>query len=237
MVLLPYKHMAKQKEREIAKSLRQKGTSISDIAIKLNVSKSTVSTWCKDIVLTEEAIEIIARTSKSKSTTSLLRYTETLRAKRQNNTIASYEVGKKKVGKLAKRDIYCLGIGLYWGEGYKRGSQEFGFTNSDPLMIKFYIIWLQTVFKLNRNDLIARVSINSLHQSRSEEVEKYWSRTIGIARSEFTKTSFLKSQSKKIYGNIEDHYGTLRIKVRRGTTMRREILGAIAAIGDVNLRQ
>ena len=236
MVLLPYKHMAKQKEREIAELLRNKGTSISDIASKLKVSKSTVSTWCKDIVLTEQAIESIARTSKSKSTTSLLRYTETLRAKRQSNIVISSEVGRKKVGTLSKRDIYCIGLGLYWGEGYKRGSQEFGFTNSDSRMIKFYILWLQTTFKVNSNDLIARISINSSQHSRSEELEKYWSRSTGISRSQFTKISFLKSQSKKIYTNNADYFGTLRIKVRRGTTMRREVLGAIAEIGELNIK-
>jgi transcriptional regulator with XRE-family HTH domain len=232
MVLLPYKGMSKQKERESAQSFRQKGMSISDIATKLKVSKSTVSTWCKDIVLSEEAIEIITRTSKSKSTTSLLRYTESLRAKRQENILISYEVGKKKVGKLSVRDIYCIGLGLYWGEGYKRGSQEFGFTNSDPRMIVFYLLWLHTVFKVNNIDLIARVSINSAHQSRAEEVEKYWSRTTRIPRSQFTKISFLKSQSKKVYTNTENYYGTLRVKVRRGTTMRREVLGAIVEIGE-----
>lgn len=234
MVLLPYKRMAKQKEREKAQLQRQKGVSISDIATHLKVSKSTVSTWCKDIVLSTEAIETISRVSKSKSTKSLLLYTESLRVKRQQNIIASAAMGKKKVGKLSERDIYCIGLGLYWGEGYKRGGQEFGFTNSDPRMIKFYIIWLQTTFKVSSADLIARVSINSSHQSRVEEVERYWSKTTGISRTQFTKISLLQSQSKKVYADNEHHYGTLRIKVRRGTTMRREVLGAIAEIGVMN---
>jgi predicted transcriptional regulator len=232
MVLLPYKHMAKQKERELAQTLRQKGTSISDIADKLKVSKSTVSTWCKDIALTNEAIELISRTSKSKSTASLLRYTESLRAKRQLAITDSYSVGKRKVGKITERDIYFFGLGLYWGEGYKRGSQEFGFTNSDPRMIKFYIVWLRSVFKVSGNDLIARVSINDSHMSRVEEVEKYWSKITGITRAQFTKTSLIKTQSRKIYKNADVHYGTLRIKVRRGTSMRREVLGAIEGVAE-----
>jgi len=224
--------MAKQKEREIAQNLRESGTSISDIADKLKVSKSTVSTWCKDITLNDEAIEMISRTSKSKSTTSLLRYTESLRSKRQQDIAASYLVGKRKVGKLTERDIYFIGLGLYWGEGYKRGSQEFGFTNSDARMILFYLTWLRVVFQVNPDDLIVRVSINDSHMSRVEEVEKYWSKITGITRAQFTKTSFIKTQSRKIYKNTDSHYGTLRIKVRRGTTMRREVLGAIEGIAE-----
>ncbi len=232
MVLLPYKHMAKQKERELAQILRRKGTSISDIAVKLNVSKSTVSTWCKDIALTAEAIETISRTSESKSTKSLLLYTESLRQKRQKNITLSNNIGKQKIGMVSERDIYCIGLGLYWGEGYKRGSQEFGFTNSDVRMIKFYILWLHTVFGIVKKDIIARVSINSLHIRRLTDVEKYWSGVTGIAKSQFTKSSLIKTQSKKVYTNIEQHYGTLRIKVRKGTTMRREVMGAIEGIVD-----
>lgn len=222
--------MAKQKEREKAQLERQKGVSISDIAAQLKVSKSTVSTWCKDIALTTEAIEMIVRTSKSKSTTALLNYTESLRAKRQENILLANNIGKQKIGQLSKRDIYCVGLGLYWGEGYKRGSQEFGFTNSDANMIKFYLVWLKTVFKISPVDLIARVSINELHIYRAEEVEKYWSRITKIPSQQFTKMSFIKTQSKKVYANAEQYYGTLRIKVRRGTTMRREVMGAISEI-------
>lgn len=232
MVLLPYKRMAKQKEREKALLQRQKGVSISDIAASLQVSKSTVSTWCKDVALSPEAIETIARTSKSKSTKSLLRYTESLRAKRQKNIIQSYKVGKNKIGQLSERDIYCIGLGLYWGEGYKRGSQEFGFTNSDPNMIRFYLVWLQTVFGIRVPELIARVSINASHAPRTPEVEKYWSRITSIPSSQFTKISLIKTVSKKIYTNNKSYYGTLRIKVRKGTTMRREVIGAIEGISN-----
>jgi predicted transcriptional regulator len=231
MVLLPYKHMTKQRERELAQNLRQKGTSISDISHKLKVSKSTVSTWCKDIVLTPpQAVEVIARTSESKSTRSLLLYTESLRAKRQENITITTEAGKKKLGSLSKRDIYCIGLGLYWGEGYKRGSQEFGFTNSDARMITFYLLWLRTVFKVVPKDLILRVSINMSHATRLPEVENFWSRITGIPLSQFTKSSLIKTQSKKVYKKDSEYYGTLRIKVRRGTTMRREVLGAIEGI-------
>lgn len=230
MILLPYKFMAKFKEKEKAILIRKQGVSISDIAAKLNVSKSTVSMWCRDIVLTKDAITNISTRSDSKSTKALLNYTESLRIKRQENTEISKEKGKNKLGLLSPRDIYCIGIGLYWGEGYKRGSQEFGFTNSDPGMIKFYVKWLKIVFGVDKDDLILRVSINELHRSRIQLVESYWSKLLSIPLSSFTKPSLIKTQSKKIYSNSETHFGTLRIKVRRGTNMRREVIGALEAL-------
>ncbi len=224
--------MAKILEREQALALRVEGTSISDIAAQLRVSKSTVSGWCRDIPLSAQAIQEIAKKSNRKSTNALLAYSESLRTERQERIDLSMNQGAKKLGTLSDRDVYCIGLGLYWGEGYKRGTQEFGFTNSDPAMIQFYLSWLSKCFGIRQSDLILRVSINQIHKDRTGEVERYWSDLTGVPRVQFTKTSLIKSRAKKVYSNRNGHYGTLRVKVRRGTERRREILGALRAAGE-----
>ncbi len=227
MVLLPYKYMSKIKEKEQALMMRKSGNSIADIAKKLKVSKSTVSYWCRDIVLSKRARENIIRASKNKSTEGILRYTESLRQKRILQTDEDIERGASLVGNLSARDILCIGLGLYWGEGYKRGSQEFGFTNSDVTMVLFYLAWLERCFGIKRNDLIFRVSINELHSTRIRDVEMYWASKMKIPLSQFTKSSLIRTTARKVYLNQSEHYGTIRIKVRRGTRMRRVVLGAI----------
>ena len=222
--------MAKIIEREKAILLRLKGTSIGEIAKRLQVSKSTVSHWCRDIALSDVAIANITKKNESKSTESLLRYTEALRKQRQQNITHDKQLGKEKVGRLSNRDVYLIGLGLYWGEGYKHGSQEFGFTNSDHNMITFYIRWLQVVFNVKLCDLILRVSINNAHESRIFAIEDFWSKLTGVPKNNFTKPSFIKSVSKKVYKDNSNYFGTLRIKVRRGTSMRRQILGAIEVL-------
>jgi predicted transcriptional regulator len=222
--------MAKIKEKEIAINLRKQGVSIGEVAKKLSVSKSTVSVWCRDISLSEKAILRIAKSGKVKSVAGLMRYSEKIRQKRIVSTELSMFKGSKKLGKLSDRDIYCIGLGLYWGEGYKQGNQEFGFTNSDPQMITFYLKWLEVVFDVSKDDLILRVSINQLHTNRIGEVENFWSKHTQVPRCKFTKPSLVKTASKKVYANHAEHMGTLRIKVRRGTDMRREVLGAIKSI-------
>ena len=219
--------MAKIIEKEKAQTLRRLGVSIKEISEKLHVSKSTVSVWCRDIVLSEEAIQKIVKESAAKSTIGVLRYTENLRALRQERVKEDAQKGRARLGLLSNRDILCIGIGLYWGEGYKRGSQEFGFTNSDAGMVRFYIKWLQVVFEFTSQDLILRISVNELHENRITDIEKFWVRKTRIPISQFTKPSFLKVKNKKVYQNTNDHFGTLRIKVRRGTRLRREVLGMI----------
>jgi hypothetical protein len=138
--------------------------------------------------------------------------------------------GGQMVGRMSERDVLMVGLGLYWGEGYKKGNQEFGFTNSDPAMIKFYIRWLQTCFGISKSDLILRISINVMHRQRVKEVESYWIRETTIPFTQFTKTSIIKSVVKKVYKNHGEHFGTLRIKVRCGTKLRRVVLGAIQGL-------
>ena len=222
--------MAKQIQKERAIVLRKQGTSIKDIAKKLSVSSSTVSVWCRDIPLSERAINVIAKNGNEKAITALMMYSEKKRTLRKENELESASIGAKKTGTLSKRDIYCIGLGLYWGEGYKRGSQEFGFTNSDAAMVKFYIKWLEITFSVKLHDLILRVSVNDSHKQRADLIVKYWSRTLSVPESQFTKTSLIKTRAKKVYQNYHEHMGTLRIKVRRGTSMRREVLGAINSI-------
>lgn len=222
--------MSKPFKKEQALEWRKYGRSISDIASALSVSKSTVSVWCRDIALSEEAIANIAKSGNAKATIALMRYSEEKRTQRQLAELKSAKKGAYRLSSLSDRDIYCIGLGLYWGEGYKTGSQEFGFTNSDPRMILFYMRWLNVVFGIKKMDVILRISINQTHKHRIKEVEAYWSKLLDIPHSQFTKTSLIKSTSKKVYKNEQVHMGTLRIKVRKGTSLRREILGAIAHI-------
>lgn len=62
--------MANIEKREQAQKLRKKGTSIADIASQVGASKSTVSLWCRDIVLSETSLQNIIKKSQSKSTSS-----------------------------------------------------------------------------------------------------------------------------------------------------------------------
>ncbi len=215
--------------------LRKNGGSISAIAKKLSVSKSTVSVWCRDIALTNSQIATLVKKNSHRATQALLCASEIKRARRILETGLSIQYGKDDVGKLSKRDLYMVGLGLYWGEGYKKGSQELGFTNSDLSLIHFYITWLNKIYKIKNDDLILRVSINMQHKNRDRSILEYWSTQTNIPLTQFTKTSFIKTTSKKIYPNPETHFGTLRIKVRRGTSLRRRILGSISALTELQI--
>ena len=129
------------------------------------------------------------------------------------------------------REIFSFSEWPYIGEGYKSGNEECGLTNSDGI-IRSFITWIRRTYGVRSSDLILRVSINGSHRDRIRDVEKYWSKVTGISLTQFTKTSLIKSRVRKIYSDPEKHFGTLRVKVRRGTALRRRIIGSLGEIAS-----
>lgn len=222
--------MEKIKDKISAQELRKQGHSLSEIVSKIKISKSTASVWCRDISMSAVAQKKLKSRTTEKSLAGLAEYSKRIKNNKILQIKIDAKIGSNKLGEISNRDIYCIGLGLYWGEGYKSGSQEFGFTNSDPEMILFYIKWLETIFLVKKNDLILRVSINELHKKREIQINQFWSNLTAVPLLQFTKMSFIKSVSKKSYPNSNNYMGTLRIKVRKGTRMRREVIGAIKYI-------
>jgi len=223
--LMYYSHV-----KEAVQKIRQNGTSLSDIVKKFGITKSTASFWCKDIVLLEYAIQKIKTHGKEKSVKGLLRYSEFKRKERINRNIFQRQEGVEILGKLSKRDILMIGLGLYWGDGYKYENGELGFTNSNPEMIRFYFKWLE-LWNVKKDSLIFRLTINEFFKREEKAIKSFWLNFLDVKKEQFSKTTFIKTNLKKAsFKNKQKYKGILRVKVRRGTHLRNKILGAIENI-------
>ena len=127
--------MAYTKEKERAQQMRKLGLSLTEIVAKLKMNKSTVSNWCKDIPLANAQIDRLRNKSYTEGVKALLRNSEEKRRKRIAVTKNWNDRGRKDVGNITSRDMFFVGLGLYWGEGYKKGSEELGFTNSVKILL------------------------------------------------------------------------------------------------------
>ena len=211
--------------------MRQKGRSINEIVKKLDVPKSTVSQWCRDIQLTQEQIERLSKRQESGSYKGRMKFLERVRRERIEEIAKLRKEGLKEIGNLNRRDIFIAGVAMYWSEGYTySGGDQVGFTNSDPKMILFMLKWLREICKISVEKLSFQIKINKLHKNRIRDVENYWSTLTEVPLSQFNKTILIKSNIKKIYPNPNVHYGTLRIVVRQGTKLRRKIHGWIEGL-------
>ena len=223
--------VAKYKERIQARELRQAGESIGIIGRKLGVAKSTVSSWCSDISLSEEQIRKLASRGEIAANIGRLHAAENRRRERQVRVKYYGDIGLKRVGKMKDRDLFMLGVGLYWAEGCKK-DRNTKFINSDPVMIKLWMKWLLKFTNVKRKDFLFRIGISQIHRRRIDKVTSYWSKVVGAPETQFGWPSFKKVVNRKVYANFEDHYGTLMVTVRRGTNLNYEILGMIKAAGN-----
>ncbi len=220
----------KIKERETALLLRREGMSIHDISSRLGISSSTASRWCADIVLTEVQNLHLATKRKDAGMRALAPYIERNKTLKRNDIALQTLKGKEDVSHMHAEGLFYLGLGLYWGEGYKRGSQECGFTNSDPALIRTIIRWFKECYGVEGKRIIARVTINALYKNQEERILRTWSIESNIPRSQFSRSTFINGYGKP-GKNPENYIGTLRIKIRNGTSLRRRILASINEIG------
>jgi len=214
-----------------AVQMRKEGLSIKQIASALGVSTSTVSRWCSNIVLTSAQSAALARKRKDAGIRALRPYIEANQKLKMQDIQTQLMVGKDDLGKLSKRDVYILGLGLYWGEGYKRGSQEWGFTNSDPRIIRMIMKWAQECYDIPQDRFIARLTINALYANQNDRLIAFWSKETGIPVSQFSKTSYISGYGKPDR-DASTYLGTMRIKIRKSTSLRRRIVASIAAAAD-----
>lgn len=225
--------MAKTGLMETVVSLRKKGFTYGEIIKKTGATKGSISNWCRDITLSKEQADKIRKAHTSNAVAALMRVADVRRQIRNRSIKKWKQAGTKDIKGFSERDKLFLGLGLYWGEGYKHGNEEFGITNSDPKMVSFAVHWLKACYGIDKEELTLRISVNEVHKNRVAEIEQYWQKVIGVDSRQFTKTSLIKSEVRKVYSNNSLHFGTIRVKVRRGTNLRRRIMGSIEKIREM----
>lgn len=218
--------MAKSLLRIKARNLRSKGESVKEISKKLYIAKSTVSLWVRDIILSVEQLEKLKQRSIKGGELGRLKGALMQKNRRLELVMKYREQGIKRLKNISENEFFVAGLALYWAEGSKK-RREVSICNSDPDMINFMIVWLKKFFSLPVLRLKAVVGINYIHKDREEEVKKYWSAVTGIPLEQFRKTSFKKTNNKKIYSNFKEHFGTLSIKVLKSADICYKILGFI----------
>ena len=207
--------MAKSKERIDARRLRIDGRSIKSIARDVGVSKSSVSLWCQDIQLTNDQVALLKARSGGKGIGPIAARKQKIE-ERLSRRSRLMKVGMKKFPPIDTRIVVAMGLALYWAEGYKKG-RDLRFCNSDPDMIKLYLKWLELVFGVSKDQIKLKVGINIIHKYRINDITNYWLVQTGC--SNFDAVSYKKVSNSKIYENLENHFGTLEVRVRKSTNM------------------
>lgn len=224
--------MARSKERIQARTLRKQGKSIKEISTLLEVSKGSVSTWCRDIILTNEQTCRLQDRMKDPNYGRRAIYLNAVK-ERTNKMISDlHKQGINEVGILSKRDIFLIGIALYWGEGFKKDHQV-GFATSDVAMAKFFILWLEKAWGITSESLILRVTTNIAYKDNVDEIQAHWANHLKISAEQFSKPFFQNVVWQKEYEDKKAYLGVIRIKVKKSVNLLRKMYGYIDALRSI----
>src|SRR3989344_8520186 len=200
--------------------LRNQGLSYGEIRKQINVAKSSLSLWLKDIELSPEhkkrlytkRIRILAIGPKSQKE----------RRHREVEEIISKAKSEVQLP-LSSETFKMMGAALYWAEGRKKGLCEI--TNSDPCMIAFMVKWFELIFGIKAQDL--KAYLNIYPQQDESKVKEFWSDLTGIPTERFGK-SFVKPLSKN-YKKNNLYYGPIKGGIPKSVDMKHRIFGWVKA--------
>jgi len=102
--------------------------------------------------------------------------------------------------------LFGLGLGIYWGEGLKRGNGGVRLTNTDAKMVKKFIDFLEKFFGIDRNKL--RFSIQIFSDLSPQKVLNYWKTELKVKKEQFYKTIISKVRGKGTY-KYKSEYGVI----------------------------
>jgi len=186
-----------------AVQLREQGKSYSEIRNIIDVSKSTLSNWLKDIELSRE----------HKSRLNRLQATAYLGAKKRQLASLRHHEGikeeaKKEAIRLSRAPFFIAGLMLYWAEGGKNmGSVQF--SNSDPAMIKIMMHWFRKFCGIPENKFRISLFIHSLHAKA--DCQGFWQDVTAVSSKQFykpyIKPTIFSNRKNKLYE------GTCRIVI------------------------
>lgn len=218
-------YAGKLKEKYQAITLRKKGYSYSEILKRIDVSKDTISRWCRDIQLTKSQKLRLYKKKYSGGLRGCIIGAKKKQKERERLTSELIERGKKEIGRLSKRDKFIAGIAMYFAEGDKTDG-DIGFSNSDPRAVKFMVNWLDRVCRIPPTKLRASLY---LHDNLDEtKAKKFWSILTEIPLEQFTKSYIVKDNPQRLR-KVKHIYGVLKIRIGN-VELHRKIMGWIKGV-------
>ncbi|MGW6418157.1 hypothetical protein [Streptomyces sp. NPDC055055] len=217
---------AKDDLRARARELRLQGMTYDRIQLELGCSKSSISLWVRDLPKPDRS-----RTRAEASEIARRGWEPTLR-RREEERRRTKSAAAGRVGALSERELFLLGVGLYWAEGTKdkpyARRERVTFVNSDPGMILVFTAWL---------DLIGvepghrRYHVMIHETADASDALRYWGDLVGVAPSAFGKTTVKRHNPRTNRKNVDSEYrGCLVIQILGSADLYRRIEGAWCGI-------
>lgn len=231
---------ARDEQRAAARQLREQGLTYREIADRLGVSKSSVSLWVRDLAYPglvsyeewrkrgyEEWRKHGYEQWRKRVAEARRAYWEVQRPVNEARREATRAAAAAEIGTLTGRELIIAGAVAYWCEGTKNKPghryDRVAFMNSDPGLIGFFLRFLDAA-GIPREQMTYRVCIHE--QADAEAAQRFWMNVTGAGMEQFRRPTLKRHNPRTTRTNVGDGYhGCLRVEVRRGSVLYRQIEG------------
>lgn len=169
--------------------LRKRGFSIGRIETQLQIRRSTLSGWFRDIVLTADQREKLLQDWRDALTKARRKAVLWHNAEKRKRLQQAEKEARIVLVNLKTSDKNVLELTLamlYLGEGFKT-TVGLGIGNSDPMVLKFFIAGLIVCYDFDKTrikcELHLRADQNPIH------IKRYWAQALSLPLSNFKTIS------------------------------------------------
>jgi hypothetical protein len=207
--------------RRECRRLRSLGLTYTEIAEATGASHGSISPWVKDVkVPNRDRAERRRLGALRESARERSRVAQ--RRRERQTSLASADIGP-----LTDRELFLIGVALYWAEGSKSKSydlrERITFINSDAQVVETFMAWLRLLAITNEN---CRFRLHIHESADVRAAEQFRARLVGVAPDDFQRATIKRHQPKTNRLNVgEDYHGCLVISVLKSAELYRNVDG------------
>lgn len=217
-----------QSRKEQSIELRLQGKSFREISAELNVAKSTLNGWLKNVEITDTQKQRLHQQWLDGLAKARSKAGERNKQARLDRIQAGQIAAKKLLESmpLNNAELELFLAGLYLGEGFKI-KNRFGLGNANPVIVLLFINILRKLYPIREERL--KAAIFGRADQNPDILIKYWSNLLHIPPNQFHKTQL--DQRTKNKATHVNYFGVCAVSYNDSNLQRR-----ILAIGNEMLK-
>lgn len=220
----------KTSDKEKAVTLRKEGKTYNEILHEVPVAKSTLSLWLRDVGLAKKQAQLLTvKKHNAQKKGAMAR-----KLQRVAKTTEIFTKSKSELGHLTTRDLFMLGLALYWAEGSKEKEVRPGsgvkFANSDAVMVHLFARWLYQFAGVSKEQLTLDLYLHKNHQYRLKTVKDFWEKQLGLPVTHVYYKRHNPTTNRQNSG--EGYHGLVVLKARSSSNIVRRLAGLVRAIEE-----
>ena len=177
-----------------AKLLRKNGESYNLISKKLNIPKSTLSSWFAHQQWSGEIKNNLNLLRLRKSSENLIKANLTRTNNQKEKRMDYLREAQIEFNKLISNPLFLVGLSIYWGEGDKTDNGRVAVINTDPELLNTVVKFYRECLGIPDDKL--RIGLFIYEDIDQNIAVKFWSDKLKIPKQQFIKIQKLKSRSR-----------------------------------------